>query len=109
VLARIAEQSDVVLTNALPEASARLGIDYATVAKRNPATCHISILGFGHRPPFGGRRVVDWTTVRTLEQTARADDEVLRRYGLGGQRDTLVASGAMRSEPGPSTLQASSV
>lgn len=59
VLARITEQSDVVLTNALPEASARLGIDYATVAARNPATCHISILGFGRRPPFGGRRVVD--------------------------------------------------
>jgi crotonobetainyl-CoA:carnitine CoA-transferase CaiB-like acyl-CoA transferase len=58
-LARITEQSDVVLTNALPEASARLGIDYATVAARNPATCHMSILGFGRRPPFGGRRVVD--------------------------------------------------
>jgi crotonobetainyl-CoA:carnitine CoA-transferase CaiB-like acyl-CoA transferase len=58
-LARITEQSDVVLTNALPEASARLGIDYATVAARNPATSHISILGFGRRPPFGGRRVVD--------------------------------------------------
>jgi crotonobetainyl-CoA:carnitine CoA-transferase CaiB-like acyl-CoA transferase len=58
-LARITEQSDVVLTNALPAASARLGIDYATVAARNPATIHISILGFGRRPPFGGRRVVD--------------------------------------------------
>ncbi len=58
-LARITEQSDVVLTNALPAASARLGIDYATVAARNPSVCHISILGFGHRPPFGGRRVVD--------------------------------------------------
>ena len=46
-LARITEQSDVVLTNALPAASARLGIDYATVAARNPATSHISILGFG--------------------------------------------------------------
>ncbi|HEY2266090.1 MAG TPA: CoA transferase [Streptosporangiaceae bacterium] len=58
-LARITEQSDVVLTNALPAASARLGIDPATVAARNPATIHISILGFGRRPPFGGRRVVD--------------------------------------------------
>jgi crotonobetainyl-CoA:carnitine CoA-transferase CaiB-like acyl-CoA transferase len=59
LLARLAEQSDVVLTNALPEASARLGIDYATVAARNPSACHISILGFGRKPPFGGRRVVD--------------------------------------------------
>lgn len=59
LLARLTEQSDVVLTNALPEASARLGIDYATVAARNPSASHISILGFGRRPPFGGRRVVD--------------------------------------------------
>ncbi len=59
LLARLTEQSDVVLTNALPEASARLGIDYATVAARNPSACHISILGFGRQPPFGGRRLVD--------------------------------------------------
>jgi hypothetical protein len=104
VLARITEQSDVVLTNALPEASARLGIDYATVAARNPATSHISILGFGRRPPFGGRRVVatlyqrqtaghadalEACLVRTLEQTAPAD--------------ALVESGTMRREPGPGT------
>jgi crotonobetainyl-CoA:carnitine CoA-transferase CaiB-like acyl-CoA transferase len=59
LLARLTEKSDVVLTNALPEASARLGIDYATVAARNPSVCHISVLGFGRKPPFGGRRVVD--------------------------------------------------
>ena len=59
LLAQLTEQSDVVLTNALPEASARLGIDYATVAARNPSVCHISVLGFGRKPPFGGRRVVD--------------------------------------------------
>ena len=57
MLARITEQSDVVLTNALPEASARLGIDYATVAARNPASCHISILGFSPSP--FAKRVVD--------------------------------------------------
>jgi CoA-transferase family III len=39
----------------------------------------------------------------------RDDAEVLRRYGLAGRRDALVASGAMRSEPGQSTLRASSV
>jgi crotonobetainyl-CoA:carnitine CoA-transferase CaiB-like acyl-CoA transferase len=59
LLARLTEQSDVVLTNALPEASARLGIDYATVAARNPSATHISILGFGRGPRGGGRRVVD--------------------------------------------------
>ena len=59
LLARLTEKSDVVLTNALPEASARLGIDPAAVQARNPSACHISILGFGRRPPFGGRRVVD--------------------------------------------------
>ena len=193
-LARITEQSDVVLTNALPAASARLGIDYATVAARNPATIHISILGFGRRPPFGGRRVVDaaaqacllntsafvqlfgltdppppggrldedrwgyaadqrlyqardgWICVAAASPAARqafaaalglddgadagagrpgrrrrfhpgragavglpAEPRLLGRYGLAARRDALIESGAMRSEPGPVTLQASSV
>jgi hypothetical protein len=87
----ITEQSGVVLTNALPEASARLGIGYATVAARNPATSRISILGFGRRPPFGGRRVVD------------AAAQALSGQALAG----TVA--AMRRAPGPVTLQAGSV
>jgi len=80
-----------VLTNALPEASARLGIGYAAVAARNPATSRISILGFGRRPPFGGRRVVD------------AAAQALSGQALAG----TVA--AMRRAPGPVTLQAGSV
>src|SRR3954447_20562089 len=87
----ITEQSDVVPTNALPEASARLGIGYAAVAARTPATSRISILGFGRRPPFGGRRVVD------------AAAQALSGQALAG----TVA--AMRRAPGPVTLQAGSV
>jgi hypothetical protein len=34
---------------------------------------------------------------------------VLRRYGLTGQHEALLASGAMQAEPGETTLQASSV
>jgi crotonobetainyl-CoA:carnitine CoA-transferase CaiB-like acyl-CoA transferase len=82
-LARITEQSDVVLTNALPEASARLGIDYATVASRNPATSHISILGFGRQPPFGGRRVVD-AAAQALSGQALAEGGGLEPVGCTG-------------------------
>jgi len=82
-LARITEQSDVVLTNALPEASARLGIDYATVAARNPATSHISILGFGRQPPFGGRRVVD-AAAQALSGQALAEGGGLEPVGCTG-------------------------
>jgi crotonobetainyl-CoA:carnitine CoA-transferase CaiB-like acyl-CoA transferase len=39
----------------------------------------------------------------------RDDAAVLRRYGLSGQHEALLDSGAMRREPGPTTLQASSV
>ncbi|MFY9933673.1 MAG: hypothetical protein WAK82_37285, partial [Streptosporangiaceae bacterium] len=39
----------------------------------------------------------------------RDDAEVLRRYGLAGQHEALLASGAIRREPGPTALQASSV
>jgi crotonobetainyl-CoA:carnitine CoA-transferase CaiB-like acyl-CoA transferase len=59
LLARLTGRADVVLTNALPEATVRLGIDWGAVSARNPAASHISILGFGRKPPFGGRRVVD--------------------------------------------------
>jgi hypothetical protein len=34
---------------------------------------------------------------------------VLGRYGLAARHDALIESGAMRSAPGPVTLQASSV
>lgn len=59
LLGRLIDGSDVVLTNALPDASVRLGIDWSTVAAKNPSACHVSVLGFGRLPPFGGRRVVD--------------------------------------------------
>jgi CoA-transferase family III len=204
-LARITEQSDVVLTNALPAASVRLGIDYATVAACLLNTsAFVQLFGLTDPPPAGGRLdedrwgytadqrlyqardgwigvaaaspaarqafaaalalagcpdagrevhgltaaafaeapaeldvaavadlfgragFADWTTVRTLEQTARADDDdfirvaqepwgflrqprLLPRYGLAGQHGALVDSGAMRREPGPVTLRASSV
>jgi hypothetical protein len=39
----------------------------------------------------------------------RDDAEVLRRYGLAGQHEALLSSGAMQAEPGQTTLQASSV
>jgi hypothetical protein len=101
---------------------------------------------------FGRAGFTDWTQVRTLEQTARADGDdfirvaqepwghlrqprllpryagdqrppvtgaaaapgrddadVLGRYGLAGRHDALIESGTMRREPGPVTLQASSV
>lgn len=59
LLEALSTACDVVLTNALPDASRRMGIDYESVASRNPGACHISVLGFGRNPPFGGRRVVD--------------------------------------------------
>src|SRR5947209_4389277 len=103
-----------VLTNALPEASAWLGIDYATVAARNPATSHISILGSGRRPPFGGRRVVDAAAQalsgqalaegRGREAHGRDDAEVPSRYGLAGPPDALAGSGVMRRAPGGAAL-----
>lgn len=59
VLRRLVAGADVVLTNALPDAARKLGIDPQTVAEVNPAALVLTILGFGRKPPFGGRRVVD--------------------------------------------------
>ena len=44
----IASKADVLLENFRPGALAKLGLDYATLAERNPRLIYCSISGFGH-------------------------------------------------------------
>ncbi|MGH8806301.1 MAG: CaiB/BaiF CoA transferase family protein [Noviherbaspirillum sp.] len=49
---KLAESADVIVESFRPGVAARLGIDYATVAKRNPRVVYCSITGYGQTGPY---------------------------------------------------------
>lgn len=51
ILLRLAERADVLIENHRPGVMTRLGMDYASVAKRNPRIIYCSISGFGDATP----------------------------------------------------------
>jgi CoA:oxalate CoA-transferase len=55
----LATQCDVVVENFRPGVAARLGLDYATLARRQPRIVYLSISGFGQRGPFAERPAYD--------------------------------------------------
>ena len=55
VLARLADQADVVVEGFRPGVAARLGADYATLSARNPRLVYCSLSGFGQDGPYRDR------------------------------------------------------
>ena len=55
VFRRLAAKADVIVENFRPDVKARLGIDYATLAKLNPRLVYASISGFGQDGPYAKR------------------------------------------------------
>jgi crotonobetainyl-CoA:carnitine CoA-transferase CaiB-like acyl-CoA transferase len=55
VLYRLAETADVLVENNRPGVVARLGVDYAALAKINPRLVYASISGFGQTGPWAQR------------------------------------------------------
>ena len=56
---RMAEKADVVIENYRPAVKDRLGIDYKSVAERNPRIVYASISGFGQDGPYRERPCLD--------------------------------------------------
>ncbi len=56
---RLASRADVLLYNTRPQAMARLGLDYESVAAANPAIVYVGAYGFGNRGPYAGRPAYD--------------------------------------------------
>lgn len=54
-LLSLVDAADVFLENFKPGTAARLGLDYATLAARNPALIYCSISGFGQTGPYAPR------------------------------------------------------
>ena len=55
----LAEKADVLTQNFSPGTMARLGLDYETVAARNPRLIYASLSGFGQYGPYAERGAVD--------------------------------------------------
>jgi crotonobetainyl-CoA:carnitine CoA-transferase CaiB-like acyl-CoA transferase len=58
-LLRLIDKADVFVSNVRPEALARAGLDYESVAKRNPRLIHCSILAFGRGGRYFNRPAYD--------------------------------------------------
>jgi len=56
---RLAERADVVLENLRVGTVAKLGIDYASVAARQPRIVYCSVSGFGQDGPYRDRAALD--------------------------------------------------
>ena len=54
-LARLASRADIVIENYRPGVMARLGLDYATLAVRNPRLIYASISGYGATGPAASK------------------------------------------------------
>ena len=55
VFYRLAETADVVVENFRPGVTRKLGVDYDSLAERNPAIIYASISGFGQTGPYAQR------------------------------------------------------
>ncbi|CAB3630683.1 CaiB/BaiF CoA transferase family protein [Achromobacter pestifer] len=56
---QLAESCDALLYNIRPQAMARLGLSYETVAARNPRIVYLGAYGFGEAGPYAGRPAYD--------------------------------------------------
>jgi crotonobetainyl-CoA:carnitine CoA-transferase CaiB-like acyl-CoA transferase len=58
-LRRLIAQADVLLHNYRPKVTARLGIDYASLAANHPDLIYVAISGFGEEGPLADRPAFD--------------------------------------------------
>jgi crotonobetainyl-CoA:carnitine CoA-transferase CaiB-like acyl-CoA transferase len=79
---RLTDHADIVVENFRPGVMARFGLDYETVAARNPRIVYASITGYGVTGPWKGRRayapVVQAETGLTKSQGDHGRDGVYR-------------------------------
>ena len=59
ILLRLVSKTDVLLHSMRTPAANRLGLDYETLAKSNPALVYCHVTGYGDDGPYGGRPAYD--------------------------------------------------
>jgi crotonobetainyl-CoA:carnitine CoA-transferase CaiB-like acyl-CoA transferase len=85
VVHRLAERSDVLISNVRPQALQRLGLDDASVRARNPRIIHVSCCGFDQDGPYAARPAYD-----DLIQGATGIPWLMQQSGAGEPRYTPV-------------------
>jgi crotonobetainyl-CoA:carnitine CoA-transferase CaiB-like acyl-CoA transferase len=73
---RLADASDVLVSNVRPAAMKRLGLGYETVAARNPRIIYVNACGFSQKGPYAERPAYD-----DLIQGATGIPWLMERYG----------------------------
>jgi len=73
---RLAERSDVLISNVRPQALARLGLGYEAVRERNPRIIHVSCCGFDQQGLYAARPAYD-----DLIQGATGLPWLMQQYG----------------------------
>jgi crotonobetainyl-CoA:carnitine CoA-transferase CaiB-like acyl-CoA transferase len=58
-LLELVDRADVLVSNTRPQALRKLGLDYDTLAKRNPRLIHCGTYGFSEKGPYAGRPAFD--------------------------------------------------
>ncbi|MDO8773462.1 MAG: CoA transferase [Burkholderiaceae bacterium] len=59
ILQRLVAKTDVLLHSLRTPAANRLGLDYETLAARNPSLVYCHVTGYGDEGPYGGRPAYD--------------------------------------------------
>jgi formyl-CoA transferase len=100
IFQRLVDQADVFLTNSLPDSRPRLGIDYPTLAARNPRLIHVSVSGWGSKGPFANVRSYDFTVYWAASgqmsmMTVPGSPPGLVRPGMGDRPTGLAATAAL--------------
>ncbi len=76
VMGRLAERSDVFVSNMRPRALASLGLTWAALSARNPRLVHCTISGFATGGPYDGAPAYD-TIIQGLSGVAACNAAVL--------------------------------
>jgi crotonobetainyl-CoA:carnitine CoA-transferase CaiB-like acyl-CoA transferase len=80
VIGQLCDTADVIVENFRPGALAAFGLDYGSVAARNPAVVYVSISGYGQNGP--------WRTRSAYAPTVQAEvgftQNTLQQFGVDG-------------------------
>ncbi|HEX4249757.1 MAG TPA: CaiB/BaiF CoA-transferase family protein [Pseudonocardia sp.] len=75
---RLCDTADVIVENFRPGALGSFGLDYASVAARNPSVVYVSVSGYGQHGPWSGRMAY----APTVQAEVGFTRNTLRQFGV---------------------------